>query len=315
MSEYEANFGSTRELGISVKTGVLHDSDDAAVVVTGVAMDLPRSLGIEVGDFLVAVNGVRCVGMLFGNKTSPKLVAKLVKTANAPRVLRFRRYESVAPEPERPPTAREARSEEAAVRAGVKTGVFSAVRLAPAGRTRGAGAAAANALADVPEPMPMPTPPRSSRRRRLPQSAAAAIAESPLPSPSPSPLPLPSSPRAATAFAAVAVAAGAGPSRALSLKPSLLMLMVLASFVRALPSLAKPGVGGIALLCASPSWTRVALSVAVLLFLATLRCERDRVTLLFRIAASLWLASGVYFGVAQYVAEGAVLWVLGAHWG
>ena len=307
MSEYEANFGSTRELGISVKTGVLHDSDDAAVVVTGVAMDLPRSLGIEVGDFLVAVNGVRCVGMLFGNKTSPKLVAKLVKTANAPRVLRFRRYESVAPEPERPPTAREARSEEAAVRAGVKTGVFSAVRLAPAGRTRGAGAAAANALADVPEPMPMPTPPRSSRRRRLPQSAAAAIAESPLPSLS--------SPRAATAFAAVAVAAGAGPSRALSLKPSLLMLMVLASFVRALPSLAKPGVGGIALLCASPSWTRVALSVAVLLFLATLRCERDRVTLLFRIAASLWLASGVYFGVAQYVAEGAVLWVLGAHWG
>ena len=307
MSEYEANFGSTRELGISVKTGVLHDSDDAAVVVTGVAMDLPRSLGIEVGDFLVAVNGVRCVGMLFGNKTSPKLVAKLVKTANAPRVLRFRRYESVAPEPERPPTAREARSEEAAVRAGVKTGVFSAVRLAPAGRTRGAGAAAANALADVPEPMPMPTPPRSSRRRRLPQSAAAAIAESPLPSLS--------SPRAATAFAAVTVAAGAGPSRALSLKPSLLMLMVLASFVRALPSLAKPGVGGIALLCASPSWTRVALSVAVLLFLATLRCERDRVTLLFRIAASLWLASGVYFGVAQYVAEGAVLWVLGAHWG
>jgi hypothetical protein len=286
--EYRADFGRTRGLGIAVKSDRLYCSGDDAVIVTGLepGAELPKSLGIEVGDFLVAVNGVRCVGRLHGKPTTTKMVAMLVKTARAPRVLTFRRYASALPPSTRKVTARQAKD----VAYGVKTGVFSAMK-DTASRPRAARRSEEAAEEDEDVAPATPTrgaPPRSARRLAVPPSAVLAPA---LRSASP-----------------MREEAAATPS----LKPSLVVLMALAAFLRLLPLLSAEEGPAAAIVGGAPHRGQVALAVAAaacaFLFLGDSlrgRAAEGWAALPFRIAASLWCASAVWTGEYQCAGEAA----------
>lgn len=265
-TEYRADFGRRRGLGIAVKSDRLHCSGNDAVVVTGLETDA-ELLGIEVGDFLVAVNEVRCVGRLHGKPTTTKMVAMLVKTARTPRILTFRRYASAPP-----PSARKVTAQAKDIADGVNTGVFSAMKEEAAEEDDGVA----------------PTTPAPSTSPRLVHAPA---------------------PRAASLRVE-------DTAEQPSLKPSLIVLMALAAYLRLLPLLSADEGAAAAIVGSAPHRGQLALATAAAACAFVFLGDRGRATegwaaLPFRIAASLWAAGAVWCGEKQFAVEAAAAMLCG----